>query len=129
MTKITTKSAKAKGRRFQQWIAQKIAYVTGCTYGKDQEIESREMGQSGVDVKLYGRARMLFNFAVEAKAQEKWSIHEWIKQAKANGKSYGAPWLLFCKRNRENPVVVMDAEYFFEMIGELIDDKGFGKED
>ena len=38
MGRITIASAKAKGRRLQQWTAQKIAEITNCPYGKDEDI-------------------------------------------------------------------------------------------
>jgi intein/homing endonuclease len=49
------------------------------------------------------------------KAQENWAIHQWIKQSKENQEE-GTDWLLFAKRSRQNPVVVMDAERFFELL-------------
>jgi hypothetical protein len=112
-------SAKAKGRRFQQWVAQKISHLTGIPFGKDRDIESREMGQSGVDIKLYGEARRLFPWSVECKNQQSWSIHDWIKQAKENIME-DTDWILFCKRNHMDPVVVIDAETFFKLCEEII---------
>jgi len=73
------------------------------------------MGQSGVDVVLRGRAKTLFPFSIECKAQESWSVPSWIKQAKEN-EEVNTIWLLFCKRSRENPIVIMDANSFFEII-------------
>lgn len=113
--RITVKSAKAKGRKFQQFVAERISVFTGIPFGKDELIRSREMGQSGVDIVLLGRALDLFPFSVEAKNQEKISLWAWIKQAKENQKE-GTDWLLFCKRNREDPIVVMDMGVFFKII-------------
>ena len=112
--KITTRSAKNKGARFQKIIAEYISKITGIPNGKDELIQSREMGQSGVDVKLIGEAKDTFPFAVECKNCEKWSLPSWIKQAKSNIGDFKT-WLLFCKKNNEDPVVVMDADKFFEM--------------
>jgi len=112
--RISIKSGKAKGRRLQQWVAKKVSETIDIPYGKDLDIDSRPMGQSGVDVILRGRARDIFPYAVECKAVEKWSIHQWIEQAKSN--SEGDNWLLFCKRNHEDPIVVLDADKFFKII-------------
>ncbi len=117
--KITIQSAKAKGRKLQQWTANMISRVTHLPWGKDEMIASREMGQSGVDVRLIGTAKMLFPFSVECKAQEKWSIHEWIKQAQDN-EMENTVWLLVAKRNHEKPIVVMDAERFFMMWSQVL---------
>ena len=116
---MTPKSAKEKGRRFQQWVAAKIGLLLDQPVGQDEQIASREMGQSGPDVRLVGEALSKFPFAVECKAQESWKPHEWIDQAKANvnPRVHKGGWLLFLKRRHRDPVVVMDAETFFEILG------------
>jgi len=111
---IKTSSAKAKGRRLQNWMAEKISEMLDIPMGKDECIAPREMGQSGTDVRLIGKAKELFPFAVECKYQETWSIPKWIKQAESNVQD-GTCWLLVCKKNRMDPVIVMDAEKFFEL--------------
>lgn len=126
--KIKVSSAKAKGRRLQQWVAQKISDITGIPCGKDELIESREMGQSGVDVKLYGEAKELFPFSIECKYQESWSIPAWIKQAKENLMP-NTNWLLFVRRNNYKEIVIMDAKEWFKMYERLLDLKqGDGSE-
>jgi len=109
--KISVSAGKAKGRRLQQWTAEWISKITGIPWGKDELIASREMGQSGVDVRLIGEAKKLFPFSVECKNCEKWSIHQWIEQAQQNMMK-DTEWLLVAKRNHMNPVVIMDAEIF-----------------
>ena len=71
---MKSSSAKAKGRRLQQWVCQQIASVTGLPFGKDMTIASREMGQSGTDVRLVGEARDAFPFSIECKNQETWTV-------------------------------------------------------
>jgi hypothetical protein len=117
--KIKVSSGKAKGRKLQQWTAKMISQITGRPYGKDEEIESREMGQSGVDVKLYAKAKEMFPFSIECKYQETWSVPAWIKQAKEN-KLKGTDWLLLIRKNRHEEIVVMDAKAFFDIYEELI---------
>lgn len=111
---IKIASRKGKARNLQKWIAKKISGLTGIPCGKDQLIESREMGQTGVDVKLIGEAKKQFPFSIECKAQEKLNIHGAIKQAKEN-QMKGTSWLVFSKRNNEKPIVTMDAEEFFNI--------------
>ncbi len=110
---MKTKSGKAKGRRLQQWVANEIGKVTGYPVGKDKDIESRQMGQSGPDVRLMGEVRKDFPFNVECKNQENWSPHEWIEQAKQNQEPE-MDWMLIAKRNNGKPVLFMDAETWFE---------------
>lgn len=96
-------------------MAEKISEHTGIPFGKDELIESREMGQSGVDIKLIGKAREAFPFSVECKAQETWSISQWTEQAKAN-KMPGTDWLLVAKKSGDKPIVIMDVETFFRLL-------------
>ncbi len=113
--KIQPSSAKAKGRSLQQWVCQKISDLTGLPWGKDELIASREMGQSGTDIRLVGEAKEKFPFSVECKYQENWSLPSWIKQAKAN-QMEGTDWLLIIRKNHMEPIVVMDANRFFELL-------------
>lgn len=116
---MKTSSCKAKGRRFQQWITKKISEITGIECGKDLDLESRPMAQSGCDVIIRGRAKELFKFSVEAKNVEQLNIWSAIEQAKTN-QAKGTDWLLFCKKNRVDPIVVLDAEVFFNLFNELL---------
>jgi hypothetical protein len=116
--RISVQAAKAKGRRLQQWVCERISLVTGFEWGasgKDCPIESRPMGQNGCDVRMESQVLELFPFSVECKYQEKWAIPAWIKQAKANMLP-GTNWLLFVKKNNDKPIVVMDAQVFFDMM-------------
>jgi hypothetical protein len=79
---ISISSRKQKGRKLQQWIAQKISELLNIPVEKDGEIESRPMGCAGTDVILRGQAADMFRFSVEAKSQESLSIPAWIRQAK-----------------------------------------------
>ena len=108
----------------QKWVAQQISDITGIKCGKDELIESREMGQMGADVKLIGEAQKLFPFAVECKRTEKLDLYGSIKQAKDNQKK-GTNWLLVSRRSQENAIVTMDAEAFFELVKDAMPKKSF----
>lgn len=109
---IKISSRKGKGRNLQKWVCKIISDIVGIPWGKDEDIEPRPMGQSGVDVILRGEAKNIFPFSIECKNQESWNVHKWIKQTKQNEKD-GTDWLLVCKRNKSKPVVILDAETFF----------------
>jgi hypothetical protein len=113
--KISTSSAKAKGRSLQQWTCQKISELLDIPWGKDELIASREASQTGTDIRLVGEAKKKFPYSVECKWQESWSLSSWIEQAKSNqGKEMD--WLLIIKKSRMTPLVVMDADRFFELL-------------
>lgn len=112
---IKISSRKEKGRKLQKYFCEKLSKITGIPWGKDQLIESREMGQSGVDVKLIGHALKEIPFSIECKNQEKWSLPGWVRQAKEN-QLPETDWILCTKsQNVKDPVVVMDAETFFKL--------------
>lgn len=120
----TAASRKAKGRTFQKQIGKMIADLLGVEFSSkdDALIASRPMGQSGVDIILRGEAAEQFPFAVECKCQESWSVHQWIEQAKYHA-TKDRPWLLFAKRNRMDPVVIMDAKTFFSLMKDYLENE------
>ncbi len=118
-------SAKAKGRKLQQWVADHIGRITGLSVGPDEDIESRPMGQAGVDIRLSPAAREAFPFSIECKNQKRFAMVEFLKQARDN-QVKGTDWLLVCKLPRDRPTVTMDAEEFFAIIEEWMGDKEAG---
>ena len=78
---MKTSSAKAKGRKLQQWFANLLIESLGL----DQEdIESRPMGSQGEDIILGKQSRQIFPYSVECKNQEKLNIWSSLEQAETN---------------------------------------------
>jgi hypothetical protein len=121
---ISVASRKAKARELQKLVAQKISDITGIPCGKDELIESREMGQAGIDIKLIGEAKKKFPFAIECKRQEKFNLHEAVKQAKAN-KEEDMDWLVISRRSNEDAIVSMDIDVFFRLVKQTMPKKEF----
>lgn len=119
-------SIKDKGRRLQKWVANKIGQAIGLPVGKDLPIQSREMGQSGADIRLDSQAKRFFPFSVECKNTAKWNMTKAIQQAKENT-APGQHWLVVFKREsrrpdeRIPPVVILDAEVFFDLFKRVHD--------
>jgi len=117
---IKIRSRKNKGKRLQNTTAERISKMLEIPWGADKDIESRTMGLSGVDIILRGEALKLFPFSIENKNCEKWNdILKWIEQAKYNQKK-GTDWMLICKKNRMEPVVIMDMEQFFKLYERIL---------
>ncbi len=121
---ISIASRKAKARELQKYVAQKISDITGIPCGKDELIESREMGQAGSDIKLIGEAKKKFPFSVECKRQEKFNLHDAIKQSKAN-QMEGTDWIVISRRSNEEAILTMDADKFFKLYERLIPRKSY----
>ena len=113
--RISVAAGKAKGRKLQKFVADMITELTGVPNGKDELIESRESGQSGVDVKLIGKMRKIVPLAIECKNQEKWNVHGWVEQAIMN-QDIDNDWVLVCKRSRKLPVVIISFEFFTRLL-------------
>lgn len=106
---MQTASSKAKGRKLQQWVRDKI--LSKFRTLSSDDVRSTSMGASGEDVQLSPAARQLFPFSIECKARKALAVYAFYDQAKANAD--GAEPLLIVKANQKKPLVILDAEYFF----------------
>ena len=111
---MKTQSAKAKGRKLQQWIRNLLIEKLEI---HPEDIESRSMGAGGEDLIIARAAREKFPHSIECKNQEKVNVWEAYKQAEENSKGYEP--IVVIKRNNSKPVVVIDAEYFVSMFKNL----------
>lgn len=111
---ISIQSAKAKGRRVQQYVRDKILEIFPRL--KVDDVQSTSMGVTGEDVKLSTSARRLFRYKVECKAAKKMSIYAMYEQATRH-KGNHQP-LLVVKADRKNPLAIVEADHFFELIQE-----------
>ena len=107
---MKTQSAKAKGRRLQQWFRDLLIEKLDI---HPEDIESRSMGAGGEDLIMARAAREKFPYSVECKNQEKVNIWESYKQAVENSKDYEP--ILIIKRNNQKPLVLIDAEHFLKL--------------
>ena len=110
---MKTQSAKAKGRRFQQWVRDKLVESLGI---HPEDIESRSMGAGGEDLIMARAAREKFPYSIECKNQEKLNIWESYKQASDNCGKYEP--IVVIKRNNHKPLVIIDAESFVKLHNE-----------
>ncbi len=104
---MKTQSAKAKGRRLQQWFRDQLIEKLEV---HPEDIESRSMGAGGEDLIMARAARKKFPYSVECKNQEKLNVWESYSQAVDNCNNYEP--VVVIKRNNHKALVVVDAEYF-----------------
>lgn len=110
---ISTSSAKAKGRRHQQWVRDKILALFPSLSSDD--VRSTAMGQNGEDIQLASAARKLFPYSVECKSLKKIAVYTIMDQAKTNCPKGSQP-LAIIKADRQKPLAVMDADHFFNLL-------------
>ena len=103
-------SAKAKGRKLQQWFAQ---LMVGTLNLHEEDLESRPMGSQGEDIIMGRESREKFPYSIECKNQETVNVWKAYEQASENCKGYEP--LVVIKRNRHKPLVLVDAEHFVEL--------------
>ena len=110
-------SAKAKGRRLQQWVRDKLVE---CLNIHPEDIESRSMGAGGEDLIMARAARQKFPHSIECKNVEKLNIWDAYEQASANCGDYQP--IVVMKKNGKKPLVVVDAEYYISLFGGKTDE-------
>ena len=109
---MSPRSAKAKGRKLQTWVVDKILALFPSLSSLD--VKSTPMGVNGVDVQLSSLAQKFFPYDIECKNTERTkTIYNYYEQAidHTNG---GEP-LVIIKMNRQKPLAIVDAEHFMEM--------------
>ena len=107
---MKTQSAKAKGRRFQQWVRNLLIEELSV---HPEDIESRSMGAGGEDLIMARAAREKFPYSIECKNQESVNLWKSYEQAKENSGDYEP--IVVLKRNKSKPLVLVDADYFVRL--------------
>ena len=115
---MKTQSAKAKGRRLQQWVVQQLIETFDI---HPEDIKSCSMGAGGEDVQMARSAREKFPYSVECKNVEKLNVWDAYDQAKANAGNYEP--IVVMKKNGKRPLVIIDAEYFIKNQCNLVTEK------
>lgn len=105
-------SAKAKGRRFQQFVRDTL--LKNAPSLEPDDIRSTSMGASGEDILFSPAARKIYPISVECKNVEKLNIWEALKQTIANAGKYRP--VLFFTRNHSRTWVAIDIEYYMELL-------------
>jgi len=111
---MKSSSAKAKGRRHQQWVRDNILALFPKRLLPD-DVRSTSMGAGGEDIQLSPAARRLFNYSVECKSFKNFAVYKIMDQAIENCPKGSEP-LAIIKGDRQRPLAVVDAEHFFKLI-------------
>ena len=114
--KLKPQSAKAKGRKLQQWCRDQILqrFPTLTT----DDVRSTSMGAGGEDVQLSTAARELVSYTIECKNRKAIAVYKDYEQAKTHGLIEP---LVILKQNLSKPLALVDAEHFFDLVQKIKD--------
>ena len=108
---MTPQSAKAKGRKLQQWVRDLI--LSNHRSLEPDDVRSTSSGAGGEDILLSPRARAILPVSIECKNHNSMALYHWYDQAVMNAPKGTEP-IVVAKANHRHPVVIVDAEYFFK---------------
>jgi hypothetical protein len=109
---MKTRSAKNKGVRLQNWVKERIHHhFPEIIY---EHVKCAIMGEGGEDIRLTPEARAIIPIKIEAKNVEKINVWAAYDQATSHGEL--ATPVLIMKKNRRQPLAVIDAEYLFKLL-------------
>ena len=112
-SKIKVSSAKAKGRRLQQWVRDYLhANLKGI---EKDDVTSTPGGVNGPDIGLSPLARRLFPWTVECKARAAFSIYAALEQAERNVLDKTKP-VAILRGDRKRPLALLYADDFMEIV-------------
>ena len=112
---MKTSSAKAKGRRFQQWVRDLLIEDLDI---HPEDIESRSMGAGGEDLIMARAAREKFPMSIECKNQEKLNIWKALEQSRNDAPRGKTPLVVFTK-NFQLDYVDIEFNDFINLLLEL----------
>ena len=108
---MSTATRKAKGRKFQQWVASKLQEVFELP---PEDVVSNSMGNQGEDIRLSAKAKDLFPYSVECKAGRGFSnVYKAFDQSKAN-KGNCTP-VVMIKGDYREPLVILEFKDYINL--------------
>ena len=111
---MTPQSAKAKGRKLQQYVRDRLlAFFPDL---KPDDVRSTSMGAGGEDVQLSYWARQLVPHSIECKNRASFAIYKDYDQAQ----NFSPAWepLLVIKANHRRPLAVVDLDFYLQILKE-----------
>ena len=115
---MSARSAKAKGRRLQNLVRDKLRVAFPKLH--EDDIQSQTMGMGGEDIVRSPAAREVIPYSFECKNVERLQIWKAIEQCESNNHYYDNPAIVF-KKNRKDPYVAIPLDTFIELIREEVD--------
>ena len=106
-------SAKAKGRKLQQYVRDEIlVYFPEL---EEDDVKSTGMGQQGEDVQLSPKARTFLPWAIEAKARARIAACRFYDQAKEHSEDRYQP-VVVMRENHGKALAIVDFQYLLHLM-------------
>ena len=109
---VKAKSAKAKGRKLQNFVVEELRKAYPEL--EDDDIKAQIMGVSGEDVVLSPLAKRLIGLSFECKNQERLNLWDSLSQAENNCEER-TPVLVF-KRNRSKTYAAIPFDFLIKLL-------------
>lgn len=106
-------SAKAKGRKHQQYVRDEILKRHPSLDASD--VRSTSMGASGVDIQLSQAARKLVPLSIECKHRANYAFYKDWDQAVTNTEKDTTP-VLVARANHRPAVAIIEFETFLDIL-------------
>ena len=110
---IKTSSAKAKGRKLQQLVRDKIIALLKYKGVEPADVKSAVMGENGEDIQLSPFARNFLPVSIECKSHKSMAIYKLYAQAQENCEDRQP--VLVIKANHKEPLAVIDLDYWLDL--------------
>lgn len=120
MSFMIPKSAKAKGRRLQQFVRDTLRKAFAKSL-EDGDVESQLMGGTGEDIVMSPLAKKKIPYSFECKNVERLNLWGSLEQAEENSEDR-TPVLVFTK-NRKPNYCVIPFDVFIDLIKEVDNEK------
>lgn len=120
---IKTQSAKAKGRRLQNYIRDRL--LERFPWLGEGDVESCSMGSSGVDLKMSPLARKTLPISIEAKKTKKTPSRAELEQSRANAYGTTVPAVVWCPHGcgMQKSMIMFDLEEFLSWYEEVANER------
>ena len=118
----SAKSSKAKGRRLQNFVRDKLREIYTPELHED-DIKSQTMGMTGEDIVFSPAAREMCSFSFECKNVERLQMWQAIEQCETNKSDISAPAIVF-KKNGKDPYIAIPFAVFCDMLQHEYDTGG-----
>jgi hypothetical protein len=119
---IKTSSAKGKGKKFQNYVRDRI--LARFPWLGEGDVESCSMGSGGVDIPLSPLGRRTFPISVECKKTKKTPSRAELDQARANAYGSTTPAVVWCPHGvgAKKAMIMFDLEDFFDFYERIAED-------